>query len=174
MSGVPRDNVGRHRRQRAILSLLPLSFLYLSSCAASPSDRSIAPPPEYMAINYAAMSSRLGYVTSLGYFTEAEVDDPRWERSRRKRAGLKYCQSPARIERRDVRWVPAGDGSAQKCAVLVYTLRCFKPRDMIDDVDPPFADGLERDRHFMLTGPAGEPSGPGCGSKIRAPARPAP
>lgn len=105
-------------------------------------------PPDNLALNYKAMGSRLGYVVSLGYFTEAEMNDPRWEFARAKNATMNWCQSEVRLQRRDVRWVPARE-AGRKCAIAIYTSRCLEPKSFEDPAEPGFADGLEHDRFFV-------------------------
>lgn len=152
-----------------------LCFAALAGCAclltpvsAQPPAPSIPPPPDEMAINYEGRSSSLGYVVSLGYFSEAEMQDPLWEFARAKIANMWWCQSESRLRRRDIRWVPANDGSGKQCAMAIYTSECLEPRKVNDDVDPRFSNKLEQDRDILMTKPVPGPSGAGCGEKDRA------
>lgn len=127
----------------------------------------VDPPPEKMVINIEGRRSCLGYVVALSYFSEAEMQDPLWEFARAKTANMWWCQSEARLRRRDVRWVPANHGSGEQCAMVIYTSECPDPRDVADKTDPPYANRLEQDLETMMTQPVPGPSGPGCGQKDR-------
>ncbi len=131
-------------------------------------DGALPPPPESMAINSEGRSSSLGYVVSLGYFTQAQMQDPLWEFARAKIANMWWCKSEARLRRRDVRWVPANDGTDKQCAMAIYTSECLEPRDVDDHVEPQFATKLEQDLHILMTKPVPGPDGPDCGEKVRA------
>ena len=100
--------------QRCFPILLASSACTLISACVQTPVASISPPPSNMAIDYQGRSSSLGYVVSLGYFSEIEMRDPLWEFARAKRANMRWCKSEARLMRRDVRWVPANDGSDKK------------------------------------------------------------
>lgn len=158
-------------RQRNLILLAGCACVLASACAHTPqqsTNTSISPPPDEMAINYKGIGSTLGYVVSLGYFSEAEMNDPLWEFARTKRATMRWCKSEARLRQRDVRWVPTNDGSGQKCAMVVYTSECLEPREVKDRVDSRFSNSLERDRQLLLTEPVRGPSGSACGQKDRA------
>lgn len=155
--------------QRFLLAALASALCASTSTDAQTSSATpLPPPPENMAVDSEGRGSSLGYVVSLGYFSEAEMQDPEWEFARAKIANMWWCRSEARLRRRDIRWVPANDGSGKQCAMTIYTSECLEPRDVAENVDPGFSDRLEQDRHELMTQAVPGPTGAGCGEKDRA------
>ncbi|HEY5723836.1 MAG TPA: hypothetical protein VIT45_16110 [Allosphingosinicella sp.] len=95
------------------------------------------------------------------------MNDPLWEFARAQNATMNWCNSEARLVRRDVRWFEATPVTGQRCAMAIYTVQCLEPKEWADTAKTPFANGLEADRAHMLGDPTFVPSEPGCGEKVR-------
>ena len=127
------------------------------------------PPPNHIAVEIHAVTGGAGFVYRQGYFTEAEVLDPRWEvRRREKMNQIRMCPS-YRIVRRDIRWYEATPESGQRCAAIVYSGLCAGRRGS-------GRDERETDRITVLRQDADRPIPAACGTKDPAltPERPRP
>ena len=90
-------------------------------------------PPAPMVSNRTWAPHHTGYVFRTGYYSRAELADPRWERGRRDmRQMTRFCDpATERVVRRDVRWYPATPTSGRRCAALVYTVQCQRANPMV-------------------------------------------
>jgi len=121
-------------------------------------------PPYPLAVGHTWRSDLGGYVFRIGYFTEGQVEDRRWEAARlRMMDSGRFCNGfgEGRIVRREVRWYEPTPVSRRRCAALVYTLHCTHPRQRPGD-------DLARQRILLLREDAEPPIEADCGEKDRA------
>ncbi len=112
-----------HAKSRSVAWLLVLAMS--GSCALSPHQSGQAPPRSLTAELTGTFGGG-GYVARTGYFTESEIRDPQWEERRlaRVQGTFQVCGGRDQIISRDVRWYPATRQRRQRCAAVVYTIRC--------------------------------------------------
>ncbi len=136
------------------------------ACATAPLLVSAAPrlmdPPIYLSYGGQIVTSNRGFVYSMTHFTEEQMNDPRWENLRQERAQWNFCgPDKPRLLRRDVRWYDATPVSKQRCAMVVYTMECPKPKGFKERTK----DDLATDREAILTNPVKEELEKDCGEK---------
>jgi len=142
-------------RTRSILKLTPLvlGLVLTNSCAHR--------PPALMVADRLWYPHRTGFIFRAGYFSAAEVSDPRWERGRvrmMQEQGITCGSSGSDIVRRDVRWYPATELSGQRCAALVYTVLCERENRLATS-------SAEEARREVLNREPGRPIQRNCGIK---------
>ena len=101
-----------------------LASLFLAGCVAAPLETS----PQ---ISRTWMQATDGEVFSVGYFSEEQLRDRRWEATRlRSKGRVKACNHSG-SERRDVRWIDKTSEGGGRCALVVYSYSCpdLKPRE---------------------------------------------
>jgi hypothetical protein len=118
-------------------------------------------PPAMMVADRTWSPTRTGYTFRIGYFSEGEVRDARWERDRIRmmlEQGAQCSPSRRRIVRRDIRWYPATPLSGRRCAALVYTVSC-------GNENPTAGRTAEDDRRALLAAEPQRPIAHDCGNK---------
>jgi hypothetical protein len=128
-------------------------------------------PPEYLSVGYGLTSVDLshnipdgkGAVVSVGYFSRAQMDDPRWEFARIQTAVGLQCGTGFKIVRRDVRWFHSGQRRA--CARVVYSLLCIPEKNRGTQYDHVNPEAFDQDVAFHLDRPLSSPLEDGCGEK---------
>ena len=135
--------------------------LMMTSCTSLPA------PPHDLAINFSGRMSKFGYVAAIGFFTEGEMKSARWEFARMRSATMNWCRPDGRFVRRDIRWFDSTISTGQRCAMVIYTVQCPKPKRFSEKFAPPFSNSLEQDRFILANKPEMRPSEPSCGEKDR-------
>lgn len=120
-------------------------------------------PPIYLSYGGSILTSSQGFVYSMAYFTEEQMNDARWEADRTRRAQWNYCKPKlAAMIRRDVRWFEPATSKAKRCAMVVYTMQCPTPKAYKD----PSADAFAENRESILSQPPDkDPPEASCGEK---------
>jgi hypothetical protein len=127
--------------------------IVLAGCVTS-----APPPPDNLSIDRHWSSSKFGFIYATYYYTEAQIDDPRWEKKRlESMETATVCETGKRVVRRDVRWFAPTPTSGRKCAAVVYTIQCEIPTLATNDT-------FDADRREQLEGELGK-IGKGCGEK---------
>ncbi|MEO7689876.1 MAG: hypothetical protein ABIS51_11365 [Sphingomonas sp.] len=121
-----------------------------------------ARPPEQLATASSWATAKNGFVFTSYYFTAAQANDPRLEANRLQSMGtVKSCDGGTAIVRREIRWFPATPISGQRCAAIVYTVKCNGRTDLAHD-------DLAEARSEAMFGELDAPLENACGEKDRA------
>lgn len=132
----------------------------IAGCTPSPVPTPM-PALDSISVNKIWLQDTNGYVYRVGYFTQREIDDADWERTRilhKNRPVIQCKLETERVVRRDLRWYPATARSGQKCAAAVYTVLCGVPSE---------GPGMDRSRRELLAEEPYNPIERACGSKDR-------
>lgn len=147
-----------------LISCVPI--LLLTSGQAAPSAEPA--PPENLSVSTTTMTlgRDIGYVTGVGFFTEAQVKDADWEFRRVQQAEWHYCPAQTRFVHRDIRWVPKPDAPGGRCAMLIYSMRCVTQDDIEAGTARVVPLPLAQARAALLDGPMDmQPDGAQCGER---------
>jgi hypothetical protein len=138
------------------ISSASLAAIQLMSCT------SLQPPPEKMAAFHYGATDPYGYVSSVGYFTPAQMKDSAWEFRRIQAAAGSFCAGYRYEIRRDVQWFATVYSDRRKCARVTYTYRCVASEDIGKPIPD---DALQATRAEVMARPIDGPLDGHCGEK---------
>lgn len=103
-----------------------IAVVALTSCTSVTSERrrSGRVVPEFVGDRWTGVKHDRGYVVRLEFFTRAEMKSSEWEFARAKSSAAWMCSGHEQLIYRDVRWFEPTPSSGQRCARVIYTIKC--------------------------------------------------
>lgn len=146
----------RVMQKTKFLGVSALVAALLAACSA------VKPPDPAPAFNKRWSSNADGFIFSAGYFTQAEVDDKRFEAARRAYFPyVDFCKN-ARLVGRDVIWFDPALTGGNRCARIIYSFACPVKR-------PEWGASLAYTRREEALREIEKGIGPDCGNKFAVP-----